>query len=235
MILSEKMQTFLTYSYFGMTDNYKNDLYTVCIERAYLDMARNIPYKYSVSKLEKGLKTEVKKTDDDIIKEVAQQFIELKDCFRKSLSSYIKDQIRLGDCVRDVIENVKRKANDEYNELFGNESFYLGLSQKWVNMSYKYLWLFDDDKVRNKSDLDIPLDSYILTAIMDDCENRFGLGIMKDELKDLKWSKIDKIDDYNQIQKKAKDKIIQKFANFETVLEWENAAWIEQAIIESNK
>ena len=57
-ILNHDMQRFLTYTNFEIDiDNEKEDILKKCINRAYRDLSRRIPYKYSLSMI-KNMKKE---------------------------------------------------------------------------------------------------------------------------------------------------------------------------------
>ena len=224
MTLNENMQQFLLAAYFG--DVEKEGIEKLCVEKAYLDLARRIPYRYSISDIEKSAKV-------DEIKE----FISRKEAFKKAINNCILE-IKSDTNPIDIIEMVYSKANIDYSDLFDGR-FFFGLSQKWVNMTLKYLWLFGDGYcLIPQEKLHVPLDSYIIHALTrGNKENKFGLNIKLNGLdQNLAWSTLDDKTLYGNIQIKIKE-TIEKSSEFKKYsilcpIEWENLAWIEQAKLE---
>ena len=162
-------------------------------------------------------------------KEEVKAFVDKKTAFRMSIKEYLKEQKESN--VMDVIEQVHKKANNIEGLFKEKESFYIGLAQKWVNMTFKYFWLFGISPFE-ETQLHVPLDSYILHAISDkDGKNEHGLFLEDGKWCDLTWSTIESPDQYIEIQKEIANGI--KKTKFTSTISWENSAWIEQAKIEA--
>lgn len=98
-----------------------------------MDLSRNIPYKYSVSKLESMKKTE------------AYKFEECKKRFKKQMYECIMQMFKQEKKPIDIISSIFEEVNKfgRENEMWKDKmSFSFGLAQKWINMTLKYLWLF---------------------------------------------------------------------------------------------
>ena len=221
MEISKEMQELLISSYFGDIGTYEK-IREACMNRAFLDMARRIPYMHSTSQIAK------------MDKEKKKEYNDKKENLKKTVKNEMDGLIDSSDNVFDVIEAVYEIANtQDFNGLYkeGTE-FYFGLAQKWVNMTYKYLWLFGECSI-DKNKLDAPLDRYILKAITCGNDNKYGLNILSDsESKELTWSILEK-NKYLEIQRRIKDALKKKAEwDFKSAIEWENVAWIEQAKIE---
>lgn len=222
--MKKEMEEFLVGSYFGF---YGENNAEKCIKKAYSDMQRRIPYRFSCSDLEK-MKKEGKI-------EEAKRYNELKNDFKRDITNLIVKETKNKIVPRSIIYKAYFNANDvKYRELFSDENnveFYYGLAQKWVNMSLKYLWLFGNENII-KEDLDVPLDDFIIRAIRIEPDNenvKYGLGLDCVDEK-LKWSTLDNCVVYSNIQKSIKDEVMKRKI-FDSAIEWENAAWLEQARI----
>lgn len=182
--ISDNLYEFLVTSHFGVDlQNCADDKEVIkgCVFRAFRDLSRRVPYKYSVTQL-----AEMKKTEN--------------------------------------LEEAKK-----FNALWkNNEEFTYGLSQKWVNMTFKYLYLLGKCSIQNDK-LDVPIDSYIIRAAnASEDDNYYGLDINWG--KSLVWSKLnDK--EYKEFQERIENKIKEK--DYKTKIDWECKAWIEQAKIEA--
>ena len=186
-----------------------------CVDKAYQDLKRRIPYEYSASKI---------KTLDHKEKTL---YCNYKESFRKEISDMICDYLvvikaqysdvidsrNLNPC--ELIENVIECAN-RYQELFeNNTTFTVGLAQKWVNMTLKYLWILgvlDDEYDEN---LDVPLDSYILDEVA-----KLGIDVNK-----TKWSQLNSLSEYKEIQTAIKKVVLEEYGC--TAIKWENENWIK--------
>ena len=107
------------------------------------------------------------------------------------------------------------------------------MAQKWVNMTFKYFWLFGIINSEDIEKLHAPLDSYIIHAISDvNKKNKYGFNFENGKYKNVKWSRNLTEEQYCTIQRLIKQGIKEK--GIPSVIEWENMAWIEQAKIESD-
>jgi len=227
--MNKNMIKFLVATYFGDVNEEK--VYEKCIYRAYRDLARKIPYRYSVEVLKK-----MQKEDEA----ECNHFKELKSRFIAAESFYLKEQI--DKCVDPtaLIEGVIKKASYYKKAFIESEKFSYGLAQKWVNMTLKYLWLFGKCPIEEQK-LHAPLDSYIISALSDDGENnKYGLGIEIGnnnyaKLKNINWSTLEDLDFYNSIQVIISKAVCQKgFEGIKSRIAWETVAWMEQARLEAD-
>ena len=118
-----------------------------------------------------------------------------------------------------LIEGLQDKITSETEA--GEEEFTIGISQKWVNMTYKYIYLLNklifteslisEEKFQNI--YEIPIDRYIISAA---------------KLQNKSWSVYDK-DTYENAKKKISDEL-----NKDNKIKWENRKWMENAIKSSD-
>lgn len=219
--LSKEMQEFLLYSYFGIDTKDNNQTITRrCMEMAYRDVARTLKYFYSTKDLEGMTKNQ---------KDEKKKFENKKESFKNDIFSIIENNNNNDTTVASIIEEVKKIADKQDNLWKEEFEFSFGQAQKWVNMTFKYLYLFglcQKDVVQ----LDVPIDSYIIKAAKSD-GTEYGLAIKG--VTEKAWSNWDKCA-YDKFQKEIKEMVKVKFKNFKNVFEWECKAWIEVAKIESN-
>jgi len=99
--------------------------------------------------------------------------------------------------------------------------FCVGKSQKWVNMTIKYLFALDDNdkfKMGNKlSNFHVPIDRIVINL----AENKLGI-----KRPNTAWSKIEKYSTYLRYQNNVRDVLQAK--DF-VPLKWEFYAWHEQS------
>ena len=214
------------------------DLLSKCVNRAYLDLNRTLKFK--------------KVPEED--KKNYGKLQEKKISFRKDISEIIVDRITNlldeeptkydewhEETCEKVINKAKEYEQDNWLQRNGEEGFYYGQAQKWVNMTIKYMWVTERwkdklDKLMN--DLHVPVDSYILQGVWDDeCleeeekKDIFGILLTKNGKARLKknepfndqcvysWSKWGKCQ-YISFQKNLRDKLNKnQFA-------WEGETWI---------
>ncbi len=218
------------------------DLLLKCANRAYLDLNRTLKFK------------KVSKEDKDNYKELQSQ----KSSFRKDISKIIVDRIKIllngtpeeydywhEKTCKNVINMAKKYEKGKWLEKNGDEGFYYGQAQKWVNMTIKYMWV--TEKWKNELDrlmnvLHVPVDSYILQgvwedetlkledkkAILDSVSNEKGKERLKasppkfNDQSVYSWSKWD-YEQYKDFQTNLRKKLGGKqFA-------WEGETWIKIA------
>lgn len=226
--MKDEMKEFLIASYFGVDSNSDvDDIVERCIKKAYGDLSRNVPYRYSVSML-------ISMKKDENYSQEAETFEVTKREFYNAVFEIICEGIGSKKSAQSIMDDIEKKANIEYCNLWKpDEQFSYGLCQKWVNMTFKYLWLFGKCNI-DEDNLDIPIDRFIIrAAISDDTYGQdYVLGIKVEGLtQDTAWSKLEK-DLYEKIQMGIKKTIKEKFSGM-SMLQWENAAWLEQAQIEA--
>ena len=185
-----------------------------CSDKAYSDLQRRMPYRYSTEKI-KALEIDEQK-----------DFSNLKTEFQNEIYGIILDNMvdetGMIDSEhmepRKLIEKIL-KIKNKYISLFRDgEEFTVGLAQKWVNMTLKYLWILGvlDDEYEDK--LETPIDSYIIKVIVDE---------LKINMKHIKWSSWDDFDEYSRIQDELYDILLDKGY---TRIGWENQCWIEESL-----
>ena len=217
------------------------DLLTKCANRAYLDLNRTLKF------------IKIRKEDKDNYGELQRQ----KSNFRKDISEIIVDRITNlldekltnyddwhEETCKKVINKAKEYEQNNWLQKSGEEGFYYGQAQKWVNMTIKYMWVTErwKDKLDNLMDvLHVPVDSYILQGVWDDkClkeedkNDIFGKLLTKNGKARLKkkesfndqcvasWSKWDKIP-YKSFQEELRNKLNKN------PFVWEGEMWIEIA------
>lgn len=248
--ITEEMQRFLITTTFGY-DLKANDssyvkLKKACSRRAYLDLARVVAYKYSVSQINECRKKKEKEQEiedfenakGDFIKKNEEHLIHSKG-FKHS---------------REIINNVYDVAT-EYRYSVFNDSFTYGMAQKWVNMYFKYLWLFSDTEklafeLGVPEDLDMPIDSYIIDALFEEgilseeiCSDDVRLNLLiKTKNKKIRTDKrpsesILKWSGWDEKIYTAVQELIQKRCKAEEkhILEYEDELWMKKAIINESK
>ena len=132
----------INYSYDVSKLSYKTYCAFMCAVQAYIDLARTCEYKEGCD----SQKTE----------------------FKNSIYSYLAEHSIANENTDTLIENVHCKAN-KYNIFLRDgkaAEFTYGQSQKWVNMTLKYLYLLGI--IKNTKGLHVPIDSYIIEALWDE-------------------------------------------------------------------
>lgn len=172
----ESLNNLLVATYFGIDYSKKDidnkQLRMVCINKAYLDAARVMPYSFSTSYLDSH------KKDCDVI-----SFNIIKEQFK----AFVKEElINVGNnskpyCIINKICEYSNPNKSNRIQLFKNQLSF-GMVQKWVNMYIKYLWLFDDKNIPHNPHM--PIDSYIIDELFNDrtltykecinCQNSVG-------------------------------------------------------------
>lgn len=109
--MKTEMESFLLAAYFGDTNT--NSLINICIDKAFGDCSRKIPYLHSTSKLDKMKNKDMK-----------NNFIKLKKTFRTEVSALIKKLIEDGNKPLFIIDEVYKKANSYKGLYIKDEKFY---------------------------------------------------------------------------------------------------------------
>lgn len=188
-----------------------------CVEKAYLDMCRTLRYNSKC----KNEKLDFKKRAYELIIESIGRYFNINNDERKVFDDWHKE----------LSDSIIRIAK-EYNGLF-DKSITYGHTQKWINMSIKYMrlmGLLDEDRIK---DVDIPIDSYIIEALKSndvifDAYDVKGLGIETD----IKtWSQIYIYEEYRGLQNMIKQECKERKI---LPIEWESKAWIAMAMKKAN-
>ena len=220
--LEERLH-FLNSAYFGIDDG-DDCIYSVVIEnnelndyliahaakKAYGDLQRKIPYVINSN--------EMNRTENAHLKQMKIEF-------KNEVIDYLSASIPHLNDVSDLIESVSDIGN-QYPDLFKqNCRFTIGLAQKWVNMTLKYLWIIgaiDGER------LHAPIDRYILKASISN-DNEYCLGIEYDYQNNNlnNWPSWDDINEYNNLQDRIRTEVENRY--FGLPIKWENKAWIAMA------
>ena len=217
---------FLLYSYFGITsDSEKEELSNAALEKAYFDATQQGAFNTLVPKEKRE---SVSTAHDNALKILKDQ---LENCTFKEY-----DEWHHTTCMA---------VCDKYDEQRLN-CFTYGNAQKWVNMTMKYLYLFDSLGLGNSpiifddgmaQCLHVPVDSYIIESVWD---KNVELPIVKllkdgtkgkyDSVKVKAWSKWDdrEIQDTNKNEYQLFQESLRNALD-EVPIDWEGPAWIEQA------
>lgn len=243
----ENALNFLMFSYFGIDGGVKaiknpenkNEIIKLCAQRAYLDLARTVKFKYSSSQLDKW---KAKKAQDKD-REKATSYQKAKNGLINEICEEILDSTENAQCTNDFsnwhkekceaikkIMNERQYKEDEY--IISEKSFTIGQVQKWLNMTLKYLWLLDMLPDGLTEDLlHVPIDSFILQELKVKVNGVTGSGETY-YYKRTTWSAMDNYDDYMNLQSE-----IIKIAREEgkSPIAWEGSAWIEVAKTRNSK
>lgn len=218
----ENAINFLLYSYFGITlDDGKEEIIDGAIERAYRDASGRV---LSITD-ECGGNGPYKKNAKEQLKSQIDKLAE-----RTTPVAY--DEEWFYETCRILLKEYKSAKGKK-----GNDAFYFGHAQKWVNMTMKYLcvlksifheydkenivpWLTDD----LERQLHIPVDSYIMEATKEwkiQFPGKDDKSVTYSSAKS--WSKW-VCKDYKKFRKELEGKIPE-----DSPLDWEGPAWIKVA------
>lgn len=174
MIDRKNIEEYLIRLYFGKSDY----LLDACINRAYRDFNRTI---HGIDRLE------------------------TKDQLHKEASGYIKNSfsdIQTGcACIAEQEEFDRWHQStcsdlSRYYNKHGYSSFSVGQAQKWINMTFKYIFTMGENRIQGFDNIyrfcHIPLDNIILQKLRDD-HGFLGLSCA--------WSRLDDYDEYLSCQK----------------------------------
>lgn len=184
---------FLRAIYFGTYTN----IYKAAANRAYLDMNRTLRFHNVQDETRKELRNQVSEILEEEIKKVKRV--------------YIKDQDAFDLWHFEICKKIQRIYVDKDIE------FTIGQSQKWINMTFKYLYMLGDQELFDLFKyLHIPLDNYVFNV----AHKEFGFSIPK-----VPWSRWDSYEgQYLQYQKNLRSRIENK-----DPLRWEFENWLKEA------
>lgn len=227
--LEERLH-FLNRAYFGINDEddgyfdtlydyddhrHQNDrlpeeLIIMAATKAYGDLQRNIPYVMN--------STEMNRPENIHLKQMKRQF-------KKGIIDYLIERLSHNIDPSSIIQTVSFLGNDNPELFKDGQRFTVGLAQKWVNMTLKYLWILG---AIDGDNLHVPIDRNILIAATD-TGNELGLGIQYDYLNNdfNNWPSWDNLDEYIDFQNRIRNEVNNTHFNFP--IKWENRAWIEYA------
>ena len=166
--IEKDVYDFLYYTCFGASKN----IFDMAVDRAYRDVQRTVRWGNNNKKREK-----MKSSSKEMVKNEVLEILNKKDVTKEDFDSWHEKACKgLVKILRD----------------HGFE-FYIGQAQKWINMTFKYLYIIDSSIVENLLPLlHIPIDNYIIEAL----KNEEGFIEF-----DTCWSKFDDYEKYSQFQK----------------------------------
>lgn len=150
-------------------------------------------------------------------------FLDIKDqSLRSKLENdginKIKEHINKKDfCSQNDYDTWFRSLSDELKKVYQKQGvkLSLGQTQKWINMTMKYLLCFDNQKVRGREYLlHVPIDKIVVEAASE--------LVPTDKL--LPWSDIDDYKLYSDFQNNLRTAILEKQLA-ESPIIWEFNAW----------
>lgn len=213
---------FLFFSYFRIDfqdANNKNKLIEAAIERAYIDASNHV--------------LQLKK--DNVLNE--KQILMIRKKCKKDGEHAIKKALEIQATVEDVYEIIKKIYNSS------GLTMTLGITQKWYNMTIKYLFVMNAilndvgntvlEELCHKfaGRIDVPVDDNIIRVACDmsvevPCRNKDNTysGMKEIYSNKIPWSQWDQISYYHAFQKNIKDKL-----DNENILDEENRIWISVA------
>lgn len=191
-LLQSDIHSFLLNAYFGAID----DPFLTAANSAYLDLNRTIEFRSSkiLEERKASLRSESVRLIVESIHSLRRQNINKQDSF---------DSWHNTTCL---------KLLDKYKE--AGVPFHYGQSQKWVNMTMKYLSVIDSSLTESIFEfLHVPIDSIVYEL----AEEFFGLEWPK-----YRWSRMDK-NQYLEYQVKLRGLIMSK--SKQVPLLWEFRSW----------
>lgn len=220
---------FLNYAYFRVDDtedslfpylfDYENNhnerlpenLILLAIIKAYGDLKRKVPYACNYSDMNRPENAELRA---------------MKDSFKNEIHSYLVEQLAGFNYqeinITELISEVSNKG-DNFPGLFRtNERFTIGLAQKWVNMTLKYLWILGAiDGERLHAPID---DSVIAAATLEGNGLCLGLEFNYQNNRNDSWISWNDITEYADFQDRIRTVVDNRFHI--SPIKWENDAWV---------
>lgn len=201
MINRKDYEDYLLRLYFG--DN--NDLLAACINRAYLDFNRTI---HGIDKI--------------ITKD--RLYLETSDYIKESFSDIREGYVCIAQQEKfDVWHRSICSELSSYYNKHGYSTFSVGQAQKWINMTFKYIFTMGEDRIPGYRDLyefcHIPLDNIILKKLT--MQHAFPALACA-------WSRLNDYVEYLAYQKRIR----QKFS--EVPLDIEFKLWMDGNISDPN-
>lgn len=229
--LTDNAKKFLVFSYFGITEDElekddedtKEKIAMKCADKAYEDMCRTLTFSEKMDgKYKKEIKGKRQGFRKAICKLIVENVFELLECNEDNFDSWHNTACRKiekkaneypGFCEQKLL--AKRNKDDK-------EVFYYGQAQKWLNMTIKYMLMFDCfSKLMNDNDLEnklhVPVDNYVIKAAKGE---KLAARI---KISPKVWSKWND-EEYKEFQESLSDAL-----GGESPMKWEEKAWIEIA------
>ncbi len=193
---------FLRYVLFG---NAKEPFPRVS-NNAYRDLCRTIKFnKIKKNKTGEQVKVDAKQKINELLKEEISLIIDKKDNNQVSFDKWH--------------EELCNKIIAIFKEL--SDSFSIGHAQKWINMTLKYLHIYEDatyDLSTVFKYLHVPIDQYVW-------DQASLIGIPKPKVKNDAWSNINDYSEYLNYQRELRSKVYDKYET--SLMDWESTAWLK--------
>lgn len=210
MEVEKRVFEFIHFAYFRegvfnngtMTEeNFKTKCETA-LNRAYTDMTAHTLHLKKEHKNKKEREAIKKETKESAKKVICEKIEELKKTEPLTPETFNKWHKNLCEEIKNVYET--------------DFDFHIGQSQKWINMTLKYLYIFGEfhDKKEYVECFHAALDSIIINHAKKEYKIRLA--------GDLAWSKIDDYAVYLNYQNALKGKIAPK-----SLFDWEFDAWMK--------
>jgi len=174
-LTSKEITKFWIRLYLNTTTN----LTDACIKRAYLDVCRTM---HGIGKKQNEISYAIL---NNFIKEICKEVTSMKFISQNNFDEWHEEKCN------GLIEQFKKTLNYKIS---------YGQAQKWINMTFKYLFVLGERKINNIAMnyefFHIPIDNIVLDKLS-------AMGISK--LK-TSWSRVDKYEDYLDYQNKVRSK-----------------------------
>ena len=231
---------FLLFAYFGITLDDENDIITdKIIDRAYRDASSRV---LSVNEGNENCKDDAKK--------------HIK-CFLENIKTNDFQQMH-NNCATELVKLYEGKTDSEHKFTYGIAQKWLNMSVKYLvivlkileeqNAKSSFFKSYKDCVLSFETNCDVPIDDYILEVVSLSKKKKFENGLSLkiasqkgDENvtygsgKYKRWSKyefdhntwLEQNDDYHKLQQEIKNEA--RLTEGDSILDWENKAWIEVA------
>lgn len=217
---------FLLFSYFGITkeelkennEATRKDIAKKCAERAYRDMCRTLTFNDSSD-------NERREFCEEISNEIAKRVIDkLFKCdneekFKEEHMSLCNDIENIAKAYCGQSKELLLKKRNEEND---DAVFYYGQAQKWLNMTIKYMLMFDcfnNYREKYKSAIHVPVDNYVIKAAKE-LQKKSAVEI---KISSNAWSK------WNEGEYKEFQDSLRTALGGKSQIEWEEEKWLEIA------
>lgn len=136
---------------------------------------------------------------------------EIKNNAELCIKKYINKVVNLNAINQEIFDKMHRDACNNLIWCFEGQNFTIGQAQKWINMTFKYLFLLGYEKINIIYEYcHVPIDNYMLKI------TNYHISIS--------WSKLTNYDEYFEYQEWFRNKYRESIP-----LDVEFYLWIEEA------
>lgn len=150
--------------------------------------------------------------------------VDEKIAFKRVLSDVLF-KIKFDNCIDDDLVDKIKSFTEEISRRCGNSlneaRFRIGISQKLINLYLKYQWCLGWSP---EPPPHCPLDGQVIVYLQ---KNVSGEEL-KEKIKNIRWTKMDSIEDYQNLVKTAE--IVSKNKGCKSIAEWELKFWNEKNV-----